>query len=237
MGIFRERTNPQGDNFVGGSPLGRSGRYGELYVTNVGTVHEFGLADEGSSFVAISPTAGTGIIGHAAPTTFDETKPYLFLYNNGQNRIYPQFLRLYETVASVGGARVQFTLALDYGNRYSSGGTALVKNNVNADSQISTGLTAYAGAVVASAATANRRLLGNYAVRGTIDIIEDVYELNFGGVAAATSNHSRAATVASHGVSVPPVVIGPGQCLLIHQWAASQSTGPTWEVVLNYVER
>lgn len=236
MGIFRDRPNPLADNLNGGGPS-RASRYSDTWTMPLGSVREFGLADEGSYFTAISPTAGTGIIGHAAPTTFDELKPYLVLYNGGANRIYPQFLRLYETVASVGGARVQFTVALDQGNRYSSAGTALTKNNVNMDSTYSTGATITAGAVVATAASSSRRLIGNYPVRGTIDIIEDVYELTFGGFGAQTSNHSRVATVGAHGVTLPPVVVGPGQSLLIHQWAGSQSTGPTWEVVFGYVER
>ncbi|HYC99696.1 MAG TPA: hypothetical protein VEB22_00585, partial [Phycisphaerales bacterium] len=38
------------------------------------------LADEGSYFVARNPTPGTGVAGHAAPTTLDDTKPFLELF-------------------------------------------------------------------------------------------------------------------------------------------------------------
>ena len=196
------------------------------------------LADEGSYHVAITPTAGTGIIGHAAPTTFDETKPYLVLYNaSTTNRVYPQFITFYETVASAGGARVQFTIATDTGNRRSSGGTAAVVNNVNQDDSTTAAATVYVGAVTASAASSSRRLLGNYPFRGTIDIVEDSYTLWFGGAGAGYGSGSRVATVQDHARCLPPIVVGPLQSLLVHQWAASQSTGPTFEVVMGFVER
>lgn len=235
MGIFRTKPNPQFDNLAGGVGT-RAGRYGEGYSLTP-TSKEWLLADEGSYFTARTPTPGTGIIGHAAPTTFDETKPYLLLYNGGQNRIYPQFLRLHETVASVGGARVQFTVAVDTGNRLSSAGTALTTQNVNMDDNTASAAVVTVGAVIATAATASRRVVDHVVFRGTIDIIEDVYELVFAGSDGAGAAGSRVATVQDFAKMLPPVVIGPGQSLLIHQWAASQSTGPTFQVTLGYVER
>ena len=234
MAIARSRPTAVTD----GSPRDttRQGRYNEDHVIPL-SARDWAFADEGSSYVAITPTAGTGIIGHAAPTTFDETKPYLSFYNaSTTNRVYPLFLTLYETVASVGGTRLQLTIATDTGNRRSSGGTAMTVNNTNQDSSNASALTAYVGAVTASAASSSRRLLGNYPFRGTIDIIEDSYTLQFGGFGGHGSN-SRVATVADSVRNVPAIVIGPLQSLLIHQWAGSQSTGPTFEVVFGFVER
>lgn len=235
MGTFRDRPNPLVDNLFGGLPS-RAGRYGEAYVNGL-SGKEWSVADEGSYFTAITPTPGTGVIGHAAPTTFDETKPYLLLYNGGQNRIYPQYIRLHDTVVSVGGARVQFTIAIDQGNRYSSGGTALTKNNVNMDSVVSTQATINAGAVIATAASASRRVLDHVVFRGTIDVVEDVFEIVFGASDGPGVGGSRVATVQDMSKMAPPIVVGPGQSLLIHQWAASQSTGPTFQVSFGYIER
>ena len=236
MGVNRGRPTAN----VDGTPpqtLPRQGRYTEEFSIPLSPQH-FALADEGSYFVAITPTAGTGIIGHAAPTTFDETKPYLLLYNaSTTNRVYPQFITFYETVASVGGTRMQFTVATDTGNRRSSGGTAAVVNNVNQDESRAAEATVYVGAVTAAAATSSRRLLGNYPFRGTIDIIEDSYTLFFGAPGAGYGSGSRVATVQDHARVLPPVVVGPLQSLLVHQWAGSQTTGPTWEVVMGFVER
>ena len=236
MANFRDRPTSQVDNFVSGPPS-RAGRYSEAYSLPM-TAKEWVVADEGSYFVAITPTPGTGIIGHATPTTFDETKPYLLVYNGGNNRIYPQFLRMHETVASIGGTGLQMTIAVDQGNRFSSGGTALTKSNVNMDSVNTTAATITVGAVVASAASSSRRVLGHYVLRPLtlIDIIEDEYQLTW-GAPDAFLNAVPAATVSNIQCTLPPMVIGPGQSLLVHEWRASQSTGPTWEVVFGYIER
>jgi hypothetical protein len=237
MSVIRDVTGPINgyNNYLGGGP-GRASGYGDAYGLNISS-KEWVVADEGSYFVARTATPGTGIIGHAAPTTFDETKPYLLLYNGGQKRIYPQYLRLHETVASAGGARVQFTMVVDQGNRYASAGSALTVVNPNMDSTAASQCTGYVGAVIASAASASRRIVDHLVFRGTIDIVEDVYEIVFGAGDGSGMGGSRAATVQDMARLAPPIVIGPGQSFLIHQWAAAQSTGPTFQVSLGYIER
>ncbi len=229
------RPTKNADSSTVGTP-DRAGSYGEAYVAPVSNKELFS-ADEGSYFVAITPTAGTGVIGHAAPTTFDEAKPLFVFYNGGTKNIYPQFLHLHETVASVGGARVQLTFTMDDGNRRSSAGTALVSANTHSGSANTSGLIAYMGAVVGTAATAARRLLGNVVFRGTIDIIEDDYLIVWGDPGGLGGSSSRAATVAEASRVVAPMVIAPGDSLCITQWAAAQSTGPTFEAIFGYIER
>ena len=90
---------------------------------------------------------------------------------------------------------------------------------------------------MASAATANRRILDHVVFRGTIDVVEDVYEFVFGAAGQGAQVASRPATVVDATRMLPPVVIGPGHSLLIHQWAAAQSTGPTFQVSFGYIER
>lgn len=197
-------------------------------------------AAEGSYFTACSPTPGTGVIGHAAPTTFDEAKPYLLVYNGHATKsLYPQFLQLNETVASVGGVRVQLTMTIDSGNRYSSAGTAMTVNNTNMASSISgSDVLCYQGAVVATAASGSRRLVGNIILRGgVIDIIQDFYQIVWGAPDGVSNSSSRVATVAEVSRTAPPVCVGPGQSFLLTQWVASQSTGPTWEALFGFVLR
>lgn len=237
MATFRDRPLPQVDNFLSGGPS-RAGRYGDGYVMPVTGAKDWVAADEGSYFMAISPTPGTGVIGHAAPTTFDETKPYLLIYNGSQFRLYPQFLRLHTTVVSVAAVRVQYTVVVDGTNRYSSAGTAMTINNTNMDSNVSSsGVLAYQGAVVASAASATRRVLDHIVFRGTIDVVEDVYTITFGAGDGLGNASSRVATVVDSSRSTAPVVIGPGHSLLIHQWSGSQSTGPTMQAALGFILR
>lgn len=217
----------------------RTGAYLEAYIASV-TNKEFFAADEGSYFIGISPTSGTGVIGHAAPTTFDETKPYALLYNSSTTkRLYPQFLQLNTTVASVGQNVVQFTICIDNGNRYSSAGTALTVNNANGASNVATNATtAQIGAVIATAATVARRNYGDVVFRGTTTaVIGDHYTLVWGAPGSNGGGTSKVATLIDSSRVVAPIVVGPGQSLLIHQWGASQSTGPTFQVIFGWIER
>ena len=232
--IARDRPTAVPDNTGATAPF-RGDRYGGHMVSTLSNKELF-AADEGSYFVGVSATPGTGIIGHAAPTTFDETKPYILLYNGGSNRIYPQFLKFHETVVSTAATRCQWTFTIDEGNRLSSAGTALVISNVNMASSNASGAAIKQGAPVATAASASRRILGHYVVRSTIDVVEDNLAFVFGDPSAGQDSVAPA-TVMNMTVPLPPVVIGPGQSFMAYQWSASQSAAPTLEVVFGFVER
>lgn len=225
-----------GTNADGAGTPSRTGTYTEAYVLPL-TGKELFTADEGSYFTAISATPGTGIIGHAAPTTFDEAKPYLVLYNGGAKRIYPQFLRLYATAASVGDTRSQFTITTDVGNRRSSAGTIMTVSKARLGASASSGAVVYQGAVIGTAATGARVIHDHVVFRGTIDIIEDCQEIVFGGLGGGTSTGSRVATVMDASRTTGPIVVEPGNSLCIVQWAGSQSTGPTYICTLGFIER
>lgn len=233
MAIAVNRPQPFADSTQDGAP-GRRGRYGEAYTVPLGNWRA-NLADEGSYFAAITPTPGTGIVDGVV-TTFVETTPNLVVYNGSDNRVYLDFLRLIVTVAPVGGTRVQFTGTIDEGNRYTSGGTALTINNVNQNSDRASGVSAYKGAITASAASSNRRVLFHTIYRwGTIGIVGDVYEMVFGGPEVGTI--TPVATVSTFSKGVVPVVIGPGESFLLTQWEASQSTAPTTAVEMGFYTR
>jgi hypothetical protein len=225
-----------GANADGAGVPARAGTYFESYVLPISNKELF-TADEGTYFTAISATPGTGVIGHAAPTTFDEAKPYLTVFNSGSRRIYPQFLRLHETVASVGGAIVQMTITTDVGNRRASAGTAMTVSKSSLGGGVSSGATVFQGAVVGTAATGSRIIHDHVVFRSTIDIIGDDYEIVFGGLGGGTMTGSRVATVAEFSRTVGPVVIEPGNSMCITQWVAAQSTGPTWIATLGFIER
>lgn len=215
----------------------RAGKYNEAYVLPL-TGKELYSADEGSYFTAITPTPGTGIIGHAAATTFDEAKPYIVVYNGSTKRVYPQFLRLHCTVVGIGHTRVQFTVTTDDGNRRSSAGTQMTINSANLGAAATaSGLTAYIGAVVGTAATGARLIHDHIVVRGTIEVVEDVYEIVWGGPGGGTSTASRVATVGDFSRSSAPLVIMPGDSMCITQWAAAQSTGTTYQACLGMIVR
>lgn len=210
---------------------------GTTLVSDV-SARDTALADLGAFYTALSPTPGTGIIGHAAPTTFDQTKAYLLVYNAGSSNIYPMYLRLHDTVISAGGTGVMYwTQVLDTGNRFSSGGTVLTPKNSNFGSTNKSGAIITAGAVVCSANTGASNTLSNFSFRGAaIDVVQDRYEFQW-GVPTVSSNFLQGATYINSSQGFPPVVIPPGASFLIHEWQAAQSTGPTFEVEFGYVEK
>ena len=199
------------------------------------TARDTQLASTGVCFVAVNPTAGTGIVGPVS-TTFDETKALLTVYNGGSSVIYPLSLQLYVTVIGTGGTRCDFTHTIDTGNRYSSGGTALTKSNTNMDSTTTSGAIVTFGALTTTAASGSRRLLGNHQLReAAIEVVGDMYEFNFGG--AQSQSGSRVATVADFQRALPPIAIAAGQTWTLHQWRTSISVGITFEANFVYAER
>lgn len=224
------------DNTANGSP--RVDKYQEAWVQPT-TASEEGAALEGSYFTAISGLTpgvpGTGIIGHAAAQTFDETKPYLLVYNGGPYTLIPKVLQLYCTVVGTTGTRVQLTVTRDVGTLSPTGGTAASIQNTNSEGGPSaSGISITQGAVVAAAATSSRVIIGNFAFRGTIEVVEDFYQLVWGAPDGVGGSASRAATVADFSRVVPPMAIGPGKCMKIHQWRAAQTVGITFEMVFGF---
>ena len=193
-------------------------------------------ASTGVYFVAINPTAGTGIVGPVS-TTFDEAKALMTVYNSSTTvTIYPLALALHVTVVGTTGTRQNFTHTIDDGNRYSSGGTALTTANTNSGSTTASAATITFGALVTTAASGSRRLLGNNQIReAAIEIVGDRYEWNFGG--AQSQSGSRVATVADFHQSLPSVAIAPGDTWVLHHWRGAITVGVTFEANFSYLER
>jgi len=202
------------------------------------TSKEYVAADEGSYYWAFS-TIGTPIVGPVdANNTPTATKALMTVYNAGPNRIYPQLLQLYVTTVGTTGSRMNFSHVLDPGtNRYSSGGTALTKNNCNSASLNNSNATITFGALTTTAAGTNARTFGNHQPRGTIEVVEDMYEFVYGTTGGGTSSASRAATVSDFSRSLPPLVLGPGDSLVLHFYRATITVGITFEVNFAFIER
>lgn len=208
------------------------------------TNKNFGPALEGSHFIARNPTPGTGIIGHAAPTTLDDTKPLLLIKNsaalNSGINIILDYIRLRLTTAGTASTNVRFDMKVDNINRYTSGGTTLVPQNVNMGSIIQSVAfgSIYYGAITAPAVGNNVRTLDGMEFRPVIGVVGDTYTLNFGGSSAPPVALITSGTTICHAtVNFHPVVIGPGQSFLLHQWSASQSGAITFEPTVSWFER
>ena len=208
-------------------------------VTPLAGGRDTGAADQGNFFVAITPTPGTGVISNASVTAFTETTPYLVLYNGGNLNIYPTHVRLHTTVVGAGSSTANWTWTLDTGNRLSSGGTGLTIANTNMTSNVKSGAIATVGAVTATAASSVRRVVGHQMVKFALETVHDCLQFNFGGPEQLdpTSLINNAATLSHTTVNYAPLVIGPGQSLVAVRWAASHTTGVTYEVEMGWIEK
>jgi hypothetical protein len=215
----------------------RAGRYGETYASLiVPTKHV--LADQGSYFTTNNNQ--TGIATSATPTSFSSTNPFLTIYNTAQAnnplspRIYLDYATLLATAAGTAGASVQVAIALDAGNRYTSGGTALTPIKTNSAGPGSVAQI-YAGNITAGAASGYVRYpVGNRYMKGAIPVAGDQYTLAFGSVDAPAT--FAISTILFSTQPVPPVVINPGETALIHIWLPSQSGASSYAPELGWWE-
>jgi hypothetical protein len=208
-------------------------------VTTLAGARDTAVADSGGMYTAITPTPGTGIVGGAAVTTFDQTKPHIILYNSGNLNIYPLYIRAHTTVVGVGNSIANWTFTLDTGNLYTSGGTALTINNTNMLSANKSAAIITVGATTCAAATGAARIVGHQMVRAALEVVHDCLQFNFGGAEQCDpmSLIGNSTTISHTTVNFAPLVIGPGQCFKATRWAGSQSTGVTLELEMCYIEK
>lgn len=246
------RALPQADVDGGreGEPI-RIGRYDEQYVLTPGK-RQHVLADEGTYFVA-NNNGQTGILSSAA-TGFVATTPTCIITNTdalGGKRIYLDFLKMATTVvgsAASGLARMEGAVYVDNTDRYTSGGTDISGNIVNANLDAaarSTVAKVRFGAITAAAATGAVRAIDPYfvfraTVSGTVaDVVGEQKVLNFGAVETMLNGSITVANANNITIPLPPVIIGPQQCCLIYTWQAVGATNvaATYAPLLAWWER
>lgn len=222
----------------------RLGRYGDIWLAG-GVRKQHGLADEGSYFVANN--SGAGIATAAAPTAFSDTAPLLTIQNQdsagNQNskRLHLDYLRVTQTAVGTGGVDVRIRIVLD--TTTPSGGTALNPVNPNMD-------------VPQRASVASVRLLGtgvtqsgaSRVIVGTLQVIPtqtapmtalSEFFLNFGGVEGYYPAYSVAAgtNIVKMPWPAPPIVLGPGQCMMLEFLITTQSAASSWTAEAGWWER
>ncbi|MBI3334383.1 hypothetical protein HYZ97_02765 [Candidatus Pacearchaeota archaeon] len=203
------------------------------------TSRDLALGDSANYYVAVTPTAGTGIVT-GNPTALVNTTPALVVFNGGLLTVYLMYLRIASTVVGGGAATKNFTHQIDQGNRYGTAttGTQLTINNTNILSNVKSSVQATWGAITgAGIATANVRLLGNDWFRVALaDVVGDVYEFQYGSP-VGTAQGSSVATVASFTRSAPAVVLPPQSSYVLNIWSATFTAGITAEVQLGFAEK
>lgn len=214
----------------------RSG-YGEDYVLPFSVRV---AADEGSYFIARNATPGTGVAGHAAPTTHDTAKPYVLLINGaGGARVYLDYLKLLVTAAGSSGTLNYATHTVDKNRTPGSGGADLTIVNVNLQSARSASLSnARIGAVVPSESnTADARIVAHQRARTVIPVVGDTLLFNFGGAPIPSGAVMAGTTELDRIIHCPPIVLGPGDSYHLVLWRASQSGAASYECEVGFWNR
>lgn len=201
----------------------------------------YGLADEGSYFVARNATVGTGIAGIAAADGAEGLEQLIFLRNSASEaegkRIYLDYLRLVPTAAGTNGTTTQYVSVIDSGtNRYTSGGTSYTPVNVNMDSTEAVSCQLVFGAIITAAASSDARTVGGGSLRlGVIKVIGDIYLFDFGSDKSAPPSLLTSGTAQTivH-VRHAPVVLGPNDMWMLEVFAASQTVAASFEWELGF---
>lgn len=220
----------------------RADQYLGAFVTPIGTGKMTNYADEGSYFVTYNLTDGTGIAGHAAPVQADlSLKPLLHIFNGSSTkRIAIDFVRVRLTAIGAGATTTDFTAWIDNNGSTvkTSGGTVATSVNCRGDQPQTTGAVVTFGAVVATAATSEKRI-DHQRVRSVVPVVEDQYIFTFGNTSPifAASTPVTGSLVLAAQVPMPPAIILPGGNFKLSQWGASQSGAHSFEYTVGWTER
>ena len=217
-------------------------------VASFGGNRDSQASDGGSYFYAQTPTPGTGIIGTASVQALVETTPTVVLYNAGPFSVYPMLFRSHITVIAADATPLTsaWTITMDVGNRYTSGGTVLAIDNISGNTPYGTKSGAFVavGAIIATAKTPSRRIIGQVTSKDTVlEVVHDTMTWSWGDTLTsyAESVISNAATPAPTyaNYSFAPCVIGPNCSMVIVNWGTSgtNSTASTREYYLSWVEK
>lgn len=210
------------------------------------------LAADGAFFTAVNATPGTGIALNAQVQAFAATNGFFVGQNASSTKsVILDSINLILTAATTAVVSTDFIVAVDTVTRTpatASTGTALVAKNVNgADSTASEmSWQAYnaTGAMTIPAAGAGVRYVARAHVPTGLHVVGDLIALKFGGdnftggigagVAAARTSSSSPGTF---NCVTNPVIVGPGQWVVVHRWSLTEAGAPTFEYEINWSEQ
>lgn len=206
------------------------------------TARDTELVDLGNYYVGVSPVIGTGNIGTASVQAFTETTPILIVFNSGTLNIYPVAWRLHATVVGVTAPTIalMYTFTLDTGNRLSSAGTLLTLSNTNMVSNLVSGAIISSGAPVATAASGARRVVSHVAMEGnSVNPVHHTHTFQWGVAGAQVPSVliDNTTTLSHQAKHLPPMMIGPGQSMVVVRWSPAITTAPVYEHQFEYFEK
>jgi hypothetical protein len=218
----------------------RTGMYGEAATYGFGADNA-AFADEGSGYVVMNATTGTGLTGNAAPIGATSLLPFLHVFNNGSLTIIPRFAWVrVATAPSAGATTTEFLCWSDQGSgasTWTSGGTAITQVNTNGGVSGIGGGIWHAGALVITGVLP--RKLWHVQARSVISVVQDSYFITFGGtVPGLPAGVATSGTTIMAGHIAMPAMACPSKT----NWSLSidglaQSGAGAYEFSLFYTER
>ena len=216
----------------------------------IGTLSQQQLqARAGKLWVVNCQTIGTAI-AYAQLTSFSATANGLFVIYNGNSidsgkHIYLNRLELFQTAAVATGTTWSFEAYNETGQV--AGTTAVITRtpiqvNQRADTAQVTGAVVQAfnaGAITIPAAVGTRILQGQGWIPIGLNVVKDVYTMDFGSDAPASGKMGgtavRAVDVARLTGQMPAVIIPPQTTSWLNMWGCGSAT-PSFEYNLTYTE-
>jgi hypothetical protein len=204
------------------------------------------LAGAGQLFVTNCQTPGTAI-AYAALTAFSATANGLFVISNGApsggKNIFVHRLELFQTAAVATGTTWSFEAYSETG--IVAGTTAVITrtpvqvNAAVAQTSVATVQAFNAGAITIPSAVGTRRLVGQWWLPIGVNVVKDVYTIDFGSDAPAASKTgltaARATDVARCTAQGPAIVIPPQTTTWINLWGCG-TAAPSFEYNLIHSE-
>lgn len=209
-----------------------------------------GAADEGSYFMATSPTPGTAIattssvVDDAATqsSTHAQASPVMLIQNqntagSGFN-IYLRYLKMYIVQVPTSATIWSYALRVDpLSTKLTTAGTVITPVNVNSNSGTLSKAYINFGAITTVIASAQSRLVGAGLVTGAIPVAQDQWIFTFGDGSRSSDSIGTQTLVKSLSVPCAPVIIAPGFFFTLEMWGASNGAAPSWVFELGYIER
>ena len=200
-------------------------------------------AAEGSytSFVQTG-TRGTGVnLTVATGTSYATTQAMLLVANTnpagGPDVVLDYFKILIDT-AITGGTFWHVYHAMDFGNRYASGGALMPALAINGASGGPPGVLAYSGVVTAAAATNQVRDVGHNIILNGIGVANMELVIKFGSLDPGQATFTTPTTaVAQTVLYAPPIVIPPGWCYVMNEFQTARSATGVGEFFLGAIVR
>ena len=197
---------------------------------------DYGVADEGSFFVStLAATASTSTA--ATSQALADTNPSLALFNGqstGGYNVYLRYIKVKVTV--VGGSNTSLnysTIVEQRPDKLTSTGTALgAPANVNTSSSTLSKLSGNAGVLLAAAANATNRRVGDGQIVGSVEVAFDEWIFVFGEYPAKSLIGATTA-VSARTIPHAPVILAPGWWFTMGLWGASKAAAAStygWEV-------